>query len=386
MIRILPLLILISCSALAQTNDAPAIASTNSPATPVEKIEGIAPPRDPLPLEEDSKYVDRFSFIVYGDTRGRRDGKELQNEHSLIVESMLKNIKKLSTTSFPVRFVLQTGDAVVDGRDAKQWNQSFVSLINRITTEGRVPYFLTPGNHDVMAAQDINNAQRKEGLTNYLAAVAQLIPVEGAQALRRLDGFPCYAFGYGNSFFIALDSNLAANKTQLDWVTAQLDGLDRRRYTNVFAFFHHPPYSSGPHGGANIEAPTAWLRTNYMPVFRQYHVTALFTGHEHLFEHWVERYQDEATNKFRMDIIVTGGGGAPLYGYRGEPKLTDYIDASPSEKISVEHLVKPGPKPGDNPYHYVIVDVDGPHLTFEVIGVDGGAEYKPYQSNKLFVE
>jgi hypothetical protein len=385
MIRILPLFILISCSVLAQSTNEPAKVSTNSTVKVIERVDAIAPPKDPLPIEENSKYVDQFSFIVYGDTRGRRDGKELQYEHSIIIESMLKSIKRLSVTPFPVRFVLQTGDAVVNGRDPRQWNKSFVSLVDRITTEGGIPYFLTPGNHDVTAVQDTNNPQRKEGVTNYLEAVAELIPPDGAQ--RRLDGFPCYAFGYGNSFFIALDSNLASNKTQLQWVADQLAGLDRRRYTNVFAMFHHPPYSSGPHGGANIESATAAIRTNYMPVFRQHHVTALFTGHEHLFEHWVEHYQDAGTtNKHRMDVIVTGGGGAPLYGYRGEPRLADYINASKEEKISVEHLVKPGAKPSDNPYHYVIVRVDGPRLMFEVVGVDWGAEYKPYQSNKFSVD
>jgi hypothetical protein len=377
MFRVISLLALVSFSALAQTRTNSTTVSTNKP---METVEAIKPPKDPLPREEDSVHVDQFSFIVYGDTRGRRDGKELQYEHSLIIDSMLSNIKKLSTTPFPVRFVLQTGDAVVNGRDPKQWNKSFVSLINRITTEGRVPYFLAPGNHDVTAAQDIANAQRKEGLTNYLQAVAQLIPPDGAH--RRLDGFPSFAFGYGNSFFIALDSNLASNKTQFTWFTNQLNSLDRSRYTNLFAFFHHPPYSSGPHGGANLEAPTAWLRTNYMPVFRKHHATALYAGHEHFFEHWVERYQDRATNKFRMDVVVTGGGGAPLYGYRGEPKLTDYIASDKPAKIAVEHLVRPGPKPGDNPYHYVIVRVDRTRINYEVVGVDWGSDFKPYQSNK----
>ena len=53
-------------------------------------------------------------------------------------------------------------------------------------------------------------------------------------------------------------------------------------------------------------------------MFRQYHVRLLLTGHEHLFEHWVERYVD-ASGPHRMDEIVSGGGGAPLYAYVGEP-------------------------------------------------------------------
>src|SRR5215469_1628708 len=91
-----------------------------------EKVEAIKPPTKPLPDEAASRDVKRFSFIVYGDTRGRRDGSAVQYEHSLLIDSMLAQIKKRATGDYPVGFVLQSGDAVVDGRDAKQWNISFV--------------------------------------------------------------------------------------------------------------------------------------------------------------------------------------------------------------------------------------------------------------------
>lgn len=355
--------------------------STNKPR---EAIIAIEPPKHPLPPEEDSIGVNKFSFLVYGDTRGRRDGKEVQYEHSLVVDSMLATIKKLGKTQYPVRFVLQSGDAVVNGRDPKQWNHSFVSLINRITRDGGVPYFLAPGNHDVTAAQSLENAGRKDGLSNYLAAVSQLIPPDGAS--RRLDGYPAFAFGYGNSFFVAIDSNLASNRVQREWVVNQIEGLDRNRFTNLFFFFHHPPFSSGGHGGANVEGPAAALRNDYMPLFRKHHVKAVFAGHEHLFEHWVERYVDAATNKFRLDMIVTGGGGAPLTGYRGEPRTSEYTKAFEKEKVQLQHLVRPGPNPGDNPYHYVIARVDGTRLDLEVIGIDWGSDFKPYRSNKATTE
>ncbi|MGH7456355.1 MAG: hypothetical protein ACRENG_33695 [bacterium] len=58
-----------------------------------ETVRAIAPPRNPLPPEEASANVTRFSFIVYGDTRGRRDGQAIQYEHSLIVDAMLGTIK-----------------------------------------------------------------------------------------------------------------------------------------------------------------------------------------------------------------------------------------------------------------------------------------------------
>ena len=99
----------------------------------------------PLPDEAQSRNITKFSFIAYGDTRGRRDGTTIQYEHSLIVDSMLGQIKKLQDTEYPVRFVLQSGDAVMDGRKVQQWNVSFVPLINRLTMEGGVSYFWQPG-------------------------------------------------------------------------------------------------------------------------------------------------------------------------------------------------------------------------------------------------
>jgi len=355
------------------------------PAAPPQKaapipVQSIAAPKQPLPPEAESAGVTKFSFLAYGDTRGRRDGVELQYEHSLVVESMLVAIKRLVTTAYPVKFVLQSGDAVVNGRDPKQWNSSFLALINRLTTEGGVPYFLAPGNHDVTTALDLEATGRKEGLANYLAVVNNLIPANGAP--HRLAGFPTFAFGYGNTFVIALDSNLGGEPTQLNWTRQQLQSLDRTRYTNIVVFFHHPPFSSGPHGGAHVENPTLAVRELYMPLFRKHHVRLVITGHEHLFEHWVERYED-TSGTHRMDVLVTGGGGAPLYAFQGEPDLAQYQREYEDERVRVQHLVKPGPDPGDNPYHFVIVQVDGTSLNLDVVGVDWGSNFKPYRTSSV---
>jgi len=344
-----------------------------------ETVRPIAPAKRPLPPEEASASVTRFSYIVYGDTRGRRDGIEVQYEHSLVVGGVLEAIKRLEATDYPVRFIMQTGDAVFDGGDPRQWNVSFVGLINRLTTEGGVPYFLAPGNHDVTVAEELDDPGRQQGLRNYLAAMSQFIPSDGAH--RRLRGYPTYAFGYGNTFVVALDSNIANDPTQYQWVKGQFEGLDRKRYVNVVAIFHHPVFSSGPHGGSRVEAPSAALRTRYMPLFRAHHVKLLFAGHDHLFEHWVESYVDNA-GPHRMDLVVTGGGGAPLYSYQGEPDLTQYLQSNAASKVQLDHLVKPGPT-GDNPFHFIIVRVDGDWMDMEVIGVDWGSGYRPYRSNKV---
>src|SRR5262245_29523104 len=118
-------------------------------------VTAILPARNPLPAEAASAGVTRFSFIAYGDTRGRQDGVALQYEHSLDIDGMLTAIRQLANAPDPVKFVVQSGDAVVNGQDPRQWNVSFVKLINRITSEAGVPYFLAPGNHDVTVAESL---------------------------------------------------------------------------------------------------------------------------------------------------------------------------------------------------------------------------------------
>jgi 3',5'-cyclic AMP phosphodiesterase CpdA len=342
-----------------------------------DTVRAIAPPGNPLPPEAQSANITRFSFIAYGDTRGRHDGISLESEHQLVVESMLGTIQSMASGPAPIRFVLQSGDAVQTGRICAQWNVSYIPLIERLTTEAGVSYFLAPGNHDVTSAEDARAPERQPGLRNYLAANAKLIPADGLA--RRLSGYPTYSFGYGNSFFIGFDSDIAGDTAQFNWIGRQLEGLDRRRYVNVVLFFHHPPFSSGPHGGANLEREAATIRSLYMPLFRRHHVRLLLTGHEHLFEHWIERYRD-STGTYRIDEIVSGGGGAPLYAYRGEPSLGDYLRAGSAEHVTLEHLVRPSPDPGGNPFHYVVVTVDGAAIQLQVVGVDWGRGFAPYRS------
>jgi hypothetical protein len=344
-----------------------------------EVVRAIKAPRTPLPSEEASANVKRFSFIVYGDTRGRRDGLEQQYEHSLVVNSAIQNIKKLEKTAFPVRFVLQTGDGVANGRIGRQWNVSYIDLINRLTQDGGVPYFLAPGNHDLTSAAKHDDSQRQIGLKNFFAANAELLPPNGSP--RRLTEYPVFSFGYGNMYVIAMDTNIAVDEKQYEWVKAQLEGLDRKRYQHVVVYGHHPVLSSGPHGGAKVEPPSMILRQRYMPLFRKHHVRLLFVGHDHMFEHWVERYEDGA-GKHRIDHVLTGGGGAPLYAYAGDPDTRDYVKAGAEEKVTVDRIAKPPAEPGGGAYHYVLVQVDGEQLKLEVIGVDWGRDFQPYRSNK----
>jgi 3',5'-cyclic AMP phosphodiesterase CpdA len=374
------------CAALALAAvalQAPAQVAAQAPADTASHAVAIAASRAPLPAEAATAKITKFSFIAYGDTRNSHDGTALQEVHGLVVESVLAKAALLAKGPDPVRFVVQSGDAVANGQMAEQLNVSFTPLIGRITGGAGIPYFFAAGNHDVTGAQDLRNPQRVTGLANLLAANRNLIPPEGSP--RRLPGYPTYAFGYGNTFVLTFDSNIAGDSTQFRWVRSQLDSLDRRRYTNIVVFFHHPAFSSGPHGGKTVEASTLALRRMYMPLFRREHVKLLLVGHEHLFEHWVERYED-AGGPHRIDEIVSGGGGAPLYSFSAEPDLAAYLAEGAGAHVAVEHLVKPGADSTGNPHHYLVVHVDGSTLSIEVVGVGWGSSFAPYPGGRLSIQ
>ena len=131
------------------------------------------------------------------------------------------------------------------------------------------------GNHDV-TARAVDDPQRQPGLRNTLSVMSRIYPPEGSP--RRLDGYPTFAFGYGNTFVLGLDSNISGDPVQLEWTSRQLQGLDRTRYRHVVAVFHHPIFSSGPHGGSIVETQTEAFRLLYMPIFRRHHVRMLLVG------------------------------------------------------------------------------------------------------------
>jgi hypothetical protein len=326
--------------------------------------------------------VKRFSFIAYGDTRSRgpsasgepiEDGRILQREHSLVVEAMIKATRRLASTRFPVRFVVSSGDAVLYGPNGTMWNVSYVPLVERLTREAGLPFFFAVGNHDTMT-RPFGDPEHEQGLRNTLRAMSKLIPPDGSP--RRLTGYPTYAFGYGNAFFLMLDSDIPRDETQFHWIEGQLEGLDRGRYPHVFAVFHHPPFDSGQHGGDTLEPQSAAIRAVYLPLFRRHHVRMTICGHDHLLDHFVERYEDRGRT-YRMDHVVSGGGGAPTYTYRSEPDLEPYLQATASQNTRIEHLLKPGPTVEENPHHFLIVRVDGDRLFLEVVGA-GPSAYMPY--------
>ena len=391
--------ILAAATAASVSSKEQQVSPAAPPVAPVRfgAVRPITPPSTPLASESETAGITKFSFIGYGDTRcdctqqgvdarTYAGGKpEVQPAHEAVVNAILAKTEALAGTDYPVRFILQSGDAVWRGTDAERW-PAFTANVERLTLGAGVPLFFVPGNHDVTPAP-ASDPSHTLGLHNMLTAFSRLNPPEGSP--RRLSGYAAFAVAYGNVFAVGLDSNIADDRLQLAWVADQLERVDRARFKHIVAFFHHPAYTSGRYsgvsstatlpGGASASSTTVQtqsmaIRNLYMPLFRKHHVRVLIVGHDHLFDHWVERYVD-ASGSHRLDHIIAGGGGAPTYVYTGEPDLTQYIADGAAERLRVEHLAKPGATVAENPHHFLLFTVDGDKLSVEVVGVRPFAPY-----------
>jgi hypothetical protein len=109
-----------------------------------------------------------------------------------------------------------------------------------------------------------------------------------------------YEIQRGNVHLFFVDSDphepdgITRDSTQARWLR---DSLARATEPHRWVFFHHPPYSSGPHGSMpELQWP-----------FRAWGATAVFSGHDH-------DYERLAVGE--MPYFVVGTGGQSLYRFR----------------------------------------------------------------------
>ncbi len=260
-----------------------------------------------------SSDLDHFVFTVYGDTRTYPD------RHALVVKAM--------ETDHP-RFVVHTGDLVETGGVEMLWDERFFPAVAPLAADA--PYLTVLGNHEQ------NSPQYYEGFS---------LPSGGGK-----DGKEWWSVDYGTVHLVGLDTNILTlphgfrlNREQISWLKEDLAAAKARGERFIFVFFHHPLFSS------DLEyAPgNTGLRTLWHPIFKEYGVTAVFSGHCHNYERLVED---------GVNYIVTGGGGAPLSGFTADPipgsvkraELLHYIRVTISGEQAEIEMVPVGKMEGNS--------------------------------------
>jgi predicted phosphodiesterase len=204
-----------------------------------------------------------FDFCIIGDFHAKT-----QEGTQEILQGIVKNVPNRS-------FLVSTGDAITHGGDETAWNDFFYQM-KPYTSE--FPVMHTTGNHD----------------TDHPETYAHFIQTFHFPYHDSTKG-AFYHYIYGNAVFIMLDSTNAGQAAatqgvvsdeQLEWLEAILTEYGKKNYW-VFIFMHHPMYSTGDSGMMNI------YELAYRDLFDEYHVDAVFYGHDHIFEvYWTGRDLD----------------------------------------------------------------------------------------------
>jgi hypothetical protein len=174
----------------------------------------------------------------------------------------------------------------------------------------KVPLFPSLGNHEYVTNQG------QPYLDNFY------LPANNPAGSERY-----YSFDWGPVHFVALDSNCAVGLASSDrctlaaqksWVAQDLAASQRPWKV---AFFHHPPWSSGDHGSQLT------MRREFGPLFEQYGVDLVLTGHDHNYERSKPMKGDAVAPSGTRGIpyVVVGSGGANLRPFQdSQPGWTAY--------------------------------------------------------------
>jgi 3',5'-cyclic AMP phosphodiesterase CpdA len=254
------------------------------------------------PADDDS----RFSFAVVGDSGSGGKGQ-------LAVAALLESLRP--------DMVVHTGDVVYPAGEQRHYDRRFFAPYRNLIKT--VPLFPVLGNHDV-----------RKG--NGAAFLENFHPPLGSPGSTKR----YYSFDWGNTHFVALDSELYHSdrgsdpEEQRDFLERDL-ATTRKRWKIVF--LHRSPYGSSRHGGDEK------VREDLEPLFVKHEVDFVFSGHDHVYERTVPIRG--------VTYVVSGGGGRRLYP-AGNGDLT-------ASSVSAHHAV--------------LVHVDGGHLS--LMAVEAGGTY-----------
>lgn len=203
------------------------------------------------------------------------------------------------------------GDMVNNGNNISEWHNYWFKPLETLNAAQTTPVIYARGNHDGEHA---------------LAYAYSTLP--GNEAW--------FAFDYGNSRFIFLDSEVSTGTPtdQYNWLQAELSRPETQQAAFRIVCFHRPPYCNVWNGGGYIGEP--FVRNDWVPLFTQKNVDLVICGHQH-------SYQRGETNG--VTYIVSGGGGGTLD--------TQVVADWPFVKVEWSR------------YHFDIMEVNGPVLSWE---------------------
>ena len=260
-----------------------------------------------ISCDKGQENIDRVNSSFYASQNNKTpwthsNFKDNSNEYSFAIVSdraggtrpgvFKKAISKLN--NLRPEFVISVGD-LIDSQGVSEYDE--ISVLNKrvefdnIVNELTVPFFYTPGNHDLKFKEMKEDWDERYGRTYY-------------------------HFVFKKSLFIVLDSEDSSetasyfSSKQLDWLSEILNNNNDVKWT--FVFLHKPVWSS-----------EEWGKVNELIRDRE---ATIFSGHIHRYKKWIiegKNYYSLATTggasslkfedgKFDHFTWVTMGDGSPI--------------------------------------------------------------------------
>ncbi len=150
---------------------------------------------------------------------------------------------------------------------------------------GNIPILPSPGNHEYYATPTAT--EHKDRNIPYYDMITAPTKGEAGGVPSGTEAY--YSVNYGNIHFISLDSYgydegiypfYEKASAQYQWLEKDL-AANKQLWTVVF--FHHPPYTKRSHD-SDVEAALIEIRTKLVPLFDQYKVDVVLSGHSHVYE------------------------------------------------------------------------------------------------------
>jgi hypothetical protein len=206
-------------------------------------------------------------------------------------------------------FVTMNGDNIYGGHSPRDFATKFEQPYKQLLGEG-VKFYACLGNHDDSNIE-INYRPFNMGGNRY------------------------YTFRKGDVQFFVLDSNYM-DPPQLAWLEDKLKSSDAKW---KIAYFHHPMFTAAKFHGPDVD-----LRQQLMPLLTKYGVNAVWSGHEHVYEHLKPQNG--------IYFFVVGNSGQLRVHNIGEP---NGLDATGD----------------DNERTFMLVEVAGDELYYQTIAGSG---------------
>ncbi|HQO89593.1 MAG TPA: metallophosphoesterase [Chitinophagales bacterium] len=209
---------------------------------------------------------------------------------------------------------LWLGDNVYnDGTDAEYSAKVFDNYYGYDSIFRFLPFYPIPGNHDYNSVNRFDDPSQHKG--PYFDMVEVFKNGEMGGVPSGTENY--YSFDYGNTHFIALNSELwqyiffdlpNPYKTWLE------NDIKNSKQTFKVAYWHQPPYSKGSHDSDDgWELFMKGMRERFLPILEKYGIDLVLCGHSHVYErsYLINKHYGVSGAFNRNTMMVDSSSGNP---------------------------------------------------------------------------